>query len=53
MEYNIEFSGKLIEAAKVLQDSDSSNKESNRATLYLSLLSCEISLKALLEKAGM
>lgn len=52
-EYNIEFAEKLISAAKVVASSDSNSVDAQRTVLYLSLLSCEISLKALLEKAGM
>lgn len=52
-EYNIEFAEKLISAAKVVASSDSISVDAQRTVLYLSLLSCEISLKALLEKAGM
>lgn len=52
MKYSLEFSQRLIEAAKSFVDKDEVNDESGRAVLYLSLLSCEISLKAILEKAG-
>lgn len=52
MEYSLEFSQRLIEAAKSFVDKDKIVDESGRAVLYLSLLSCEISLKALLEQAG-
>lgn len=52
-EYNIEFAEKLILAAKVVASSDSNSVDAQRTVLYLSLLSCEISLKALLEEAGM
>lgn len=51
-EYNIEFAGKLITAARVVASSDSDSVDAQRTVLYLSLLSCEISLKALLERAG-
>jgi hypothetical protein len=52
LEYSLEFSQRLIEAAKSFIDKDKINNETGRAILYLSLLSCEISLKALLEQAG-
>ena len=48
MEYSLEFSERLLELAK---EANGKN-EAGRAVLYLSLLSCEITLKALLEKAG-
>ena len=51
MVYSIEFSSRLIEAAKSLE-ADYESEESDRAILYLSMLSCEIILKALLEKSG-
>ena len=52
-EYNIEFAKNLITAAKSVVESDRDSVDAQRAILYLSLLSCEISLKAFLEKAGM
>jgi len=52
MEYSLEFSQRLLDAAKSFIDKDKIDDETGRAVLYLSLLSCEISLKALLEKAG-
>lgn len=51
MEYSLEFSQRLIDAAKSFIDKDKTDDETCRAVLYLSLLSCEISLKALLEQA--
>lgn len=51
-EYSLDFSKSLITAAKHLSQSNSRSVDSRRAVLYLSLLSCEISLKALLESAG-
>lgn len=48
MEYSVEFGKRLIEAAEAVRP----NEEADRAVLYLSLLSCEISLKAALEHAG-
>lgn len=52
MEYSLGFAKQLIEAARVLKGSGHLIEESKRALLYLSLLSIEISLKYLLEKAG-
>lgn len=52
MEYSIEFGERLIEAADSFVTKSSPSDEVGRTVLYLSLLSCEISLKALLEKAG-
>jgi hypothetical protein len=52
-EYSIEFSKRLIDAAKGIVDRGENSEDAGRAVLYLSLLSCEITLKALLEKAGM
>lgn len=52
MEYSLDFAERLIEAAESFVGKENSNDEAGRTILYLSLLSCEISLKALLEKAG-
>jgi len=52
MEYSIEFAERLIEAAESFIGKAQPGEEASRAVLYLSLLSCEISLKAALEKAG-
>ena len=52
-EYDIGFSDKLTEAAQFTVKDDLESIDAIRTVLYLSLLSCEISLKALLEKAGM
>lgn len=51
-EYNIGFSEKLIDAARVVVEDGLDSVDSKRTVLYLSLLSCEITLKALLERAG-
>lgn len=51
-EYSLEFSQKLIEADELLGPVVEEDLEGKRATLYLSLLSAEITLKAALEKAG-
>jgi hypothetical protein len=52
-QYSIEFSNKLIDSAQGIVDRGENSEDAGRAILYLSLLSCEIILKALLEKAGM
>lgn len=52
MEYSIEFGERLIEAADSFVSDARPGDEVGRTVLYLSLLSCEITLKALLEKAG-
>ncbi|MFH1674248.1 MAG: hypothetical protein ABIF87_12595 [Pseudomonadota bacterium] len=52
MEYSLQFSQRLIDAARSFLDKEKVDDETGRAVLYLSLLSCEISLKALLEQAG-
>ena len=51
-EYEIGFSEKLTDAAQFIVKDDLKSVDSIRTVLYLSLLSCEISLKALLERAG-
>ena len=50
--YNRNFSEKLIVAANAVVDDGLEALDAKRAVLYLSLLACEITLKALLEKAG-
>ncbi len=52
-EYHMGFGQKLIEAGNFILKEDSHSADACQAVLYLSLLSCEITLKALLEKAGM
>ena len=52
MEYSIDFAERLIEAANLFVDKSHPGEDADRAVLYLSLLSCEISLKAVLERAG-
>ena len=52
MEYNIDFAERLIDAADSFFEKADVGNEAARAVLYLSLLSCEISLKAVLESAG-
>ena len=51
-EYNMGFSVKLIEAARFVADEGLDSVDAIRTVLYLSKLACEITLKALLEKAG-
>jgi hypothetical protein len=51
-EYSIEFGGKLAEVANLVVANGLNDAEAPRVVLYLSLLSTEISLKAMLEKAG-
>ncbi len=50
--YNLGFSEKLIEAAQFVLDDEGDEFDKLQTILYLSHLSCEITLKALLEKAG-
>ena len=52
MEYSLDFSDRLIEAAESFVGKDNPGEETARLVLYLSHLSCEISIKALLERAG-
>jgi len=52
MIYNIEFANRLIEAAAAIIADSHDKQEAGRTVLYLSCLSCEISLKALLEQVG-
>lgn len=52
MTYSIEFGERLIAAADSFIVNNDINDEVGRTVLYLSLLSCEITLKALLLKAG-
>lgn len=51
-EFDLGFSQKLIDAGNMILKEDPDSAEAHRTILYLSLLSCEITLKALLEKAG-
>lgn len=51
MEYSLEFAKRLIESADVLFHGSAEKDDAGRAILYLSCLSCEISLKALLESS--
>lgn len=51
-EYSRGFSRHLIDAANIIKNNGLSDIEAKRTVLYLSLLSIEISLKALLKNAG-
>jgi HEPN domain-containing protein len=51
-EYNLGFSEKLIEAAELVASDGITEFDSLQTVIYLSLLSSEISMKALLENAG-
>jgi len=51
-EYNIGFSENLIDCAKVLKVHGIDTFEAGQVVIYLSDLSCEITMKAFLEKAG-
>lgn len=50
--YDIEFAQKLTDIANLLVTDGTESVDAQRAVLYLSLLSTEIALKAMLEKAG-
>jgi HEPN domain-containing protein len=52
-EYDIAFGSKLVDTARLVAAQDLINLDAKRAVLYLCLLSSEITLKALLERAGM
>ena len=52
MEYSLGFSSRLLEAGSSLKGSGKILEEADRAILYTSLVSIEIALKYLLEKAG-
>jgi hypothetical protein len=51
-EYDIDFAAKLAIVANEVDEKDPFAYDARRVTLYLSRLSAEITLKALLEKAG-
>jgi hypothetical protein len=51
-EYSLDFSQLLIDAAKHTNDTAKPSFDKRRTVLYFSCLSCELSLKALLENAG-
>jgi hypothetical protein len=50
--YSFEFAKRLTEAAESVFQDGAELDEAGRTILYLSCLSCEISLKALLERSG-
>lgn len=52
-EYNIAFSKKLAETARLVADDGVDSFDAVQTIVYLSLLACEIALKALLEKSGL
>jgi hypothetical protein len=52
-EYDIEFAAKLARVADQVDASDPWAYDAGRVTVYLSRLSAEIAMKALLENAGM
>jgi len=52
MDYSFEFAERLLESADALFHESAEKDDAGRAILYLSCLSCEISLKALLESSG-
>ena len=52
-EYNLGFSRKLVETARLVVDDGVDSFDAVQTVVYLSLLSCEISLKALLEQSGL
>jgi hypothetical protein len=52
-EYNLGFSKKLAETARLVVDEGDDSFYAVQTAIYLSLLSCEIALKAMLEKSGL
>jgi hypothetical protein len=52
-QYDIRFAEKLADTARLVIAAENETREAAQTVLYLSLLSCEIALKAILEKAGM
>lgn len=51
-EYDIAFGERLAEAARMVEAEGLVELDAQRTVLYLSLLSTEITLKAMLERAG-
>jgi hypothetical protein len=51
-EYDVDFGEKLAETARIVLNIGADTQEAVRVVTYLSLLSAEISLKAMLERAG-
>lgn len=52
VEYDINFAGKLIDAACFVEKDGLETQEAIRVVIYLGLLACEISVKAFLERSG-
>ena len=52
-EYDIAFAAKLAEVADQVDAKDHWSYASRRVTIYLSRLSAEVAMKALLEQAGL
>ena len=52
-EYNLGFSKKLADTSRLVADDGVDSFDAVQTVVYLSLLSCEISLKALLEQSGL
>jgi len=52
-EYNLGFSKKVAETARLVADDGIDSFDAVQTIVYLSLLSCEIALKALLEQSGL
>lgn len=50
-EYDLDFSKELIESAQIILNKKEKSFNTYRTIIYFSLLSCEITLKALLEQA--
>lgn len=51
-EYDIDFASKLAKVADEVEEKDPGAYDAGRVTIYLSRLSAEITMKALLEQAG-
>jgi len=51
-EYNIEFAQQMSAASIALLSRSAHSIEADRAALYISLVACEVALKAALERAG-
>lgn len=52
-EFNLGFSDKLAETARLVVDEGGDSFNAAQTATYLSLLSCEIALKAMLERSGL
>ena len=51
-EYNVDFADNLVDAARFVAQQGLDTIDANRTVLYLSQLACEVTLKAMLERAG-